>query len=284
MPLADGGEGTAAALCAAAGGSWSEAAVHDAAGRPCTARFALLGEGVAAVDVSDACGSWRVADLPKDPLGASSAGAGELIAAAVAAGATTVIVGVGGTATSDGGVGLKQRLGPVAADVALIAAVDVRNPLLGPAGAAAVFGPQKGATPDQVAAIEARLAALGLPTADLPGAGAGGGIGAMLMALGGEVVSGAELVMERAGFDQALAGADVCITAEGRIDMGTLGGKVVSHVARRCQTAGVSCVAVGGRVDPDAADALRHLDCEAVENSDLERAGRDLAARHKLSR
>ena len=151
LPLADGGEGTAAALRAARGGEWREARVHDALGRPCTARFALLGDGAAAVDVAEACGLWRVADLPPDPVGASSFGAGELIAAAASAGATRVIVGVGGTATTDGGAGLREGLGPVPGDVRLVAALDVDNPLLGPHGAAAVYGPQKGASRAQVA-------------------------------------------------------------------------------------------------------------------------------------
>jgi glycerate kinase len=279
MPLADGGEGTAEALCAASGGSWRDAAVHDAAGRPLEARFARLDAATAALDVAEACGALRVADLPRDPVGASSAGAGELIRAALDAGATTVIVGVGGTATSDGGVGLRAALGPVSPGVRLVAALDVTNPLLGSTGAAAVFGPQKGASPDQVAELERRLAALELPTADRPGAGAGGGIGGMLMALGAEPASGADLVMDHAGFDDALAQADVCLTAEGRIDMSTLGGKVVARVAKRCLAAGVACIAVGGGVDVAAANELRKLGCECLEQGDLQTAGYRLGNR-----
>ena len=278
MPLADGGEGTAEALCAAAAGTWATAEVHDAAGRPCSARFALIDSGTAAVDVAEACGSQRVSDLPRNPLGASSAGAGELIRAAIAAGATTVIIGVGGTATTDGGVGLRAALGDLPAEVTLVAALDVTNPLLGADGAAAVFGPQKGASPEQVLALERRLASLDLPTADQPGAGAGGGIGAMLMALGAEAVSGADLVMDRTGFDQALARADLCITAEGRIDLQTLGGKVVARVAERCRSAGVECIAVGGGVDAAAAEALRRIGCATLEQGDLSLAGHELAA------
>src|SRR5919198_1488647 len=170
IPLADGGEGTAEALLRARGGEWREAAVHDALGRPCDARFAWLGAGEAAVDVAEACGALRVADAPPDPLGATSLGAGELIRAAVADGARRVIVGVGGTATTDGGAGLRDGLGVLPAGTELVAALDVRNPLLGPAGAARVFGPQKGATPTQVVELEARLARLALPTAARPGA------------------------------------------------------------------------------------------------------------------
>jgi glycerate 2-kinase len=279
VPLADGGEGTAEALMAARGGEWRSAAVHDAAGRPREARFALLGDGTAAVDVAEACGRQTVADLPLDPVGASSFGAGELIAAAARAGATRIVVGVGGTASTDGGAGLREALGDAAAGVRLVAALDVRNPLLGPNGAAAVFGPQKGASPEQVAMLDGRLAALGLPTADLPGAGAGGGIGAMLIALGAQAVPGAELVAQEAGLDALLAGAGVCMTAEGRIDRGTLAGKVVATVADKCARAGVKCIAVGGILDPDAAGELERRGCETYECGDMRRAGAALAAR-----
>jgi len=276
-PLADGGEGTAAALLAAGGGDWAEADVHDALGRPCRARFALLADGSAAVDVAEAVGALRVADRPRQPLDASSRGAGELIRAALDAGARRIIVGVGGTATTDGGAGLRDALGVLPAGTELVAALDVRNPLLGPDGAAAVYGPQKGATPDQVCELEARLEALDLPTAGLPGAGAGGGIGAMLMALGASPASGGELVMDAAGIDRRLAGADRCITAEGRIDMQTLSGKVVALVAERCRPAGVPCTAVGGAVENAAAAALAGIGCATHRQGDLEQAGRDLA-------
>jgi glycerate kinase len=217
--------------------------------------------------------------MPPDPLGASSFGAGQLIAAAVAAGAGRIVVGVGGTASTDGGAGLRDALGSAAADVELVAALDVRNPLLGPDGAAAVFGPQKGASPAQVAALERRLAALRLPTADLLGAGAGGGIGAMLMRLGARGVSGAELVAEAAGLDRVLAGADLCLTAEGRIDRGTLEGKVVATVADKCARARVKCIAIGGLVERETAEELERRGCETYERSDMEAAGAALAAR-----
>lgn len=279
VPLADGGEGTAEALLAARGGEWRPCTVRDALGRPRRARFALLPQGEAALDVAEACGRQTVADLPPDPLGASSFGAGQLIAAAIAAGASRVIVGVGGTASTDGGEGLRQALAGAADGVELVAALDVRNPLLGPDGAAAVFGPQKGASPAQVAVLEQRLAALALPTAAMPGAGAGGGIGAMLMALGARTTAGAELVAEAAGLDDLIAAAGLCITAEGRIDRGTLGGKVVATVADKCARASVTCIAVGGIVDPDAARELERRGCETYECGDMRRAGSQLAAR-----
>ncbi len=114
-----------------------------------------------------------------------------------------------------------------------------------------MYGPQKGASPQQVAELERRLAALELASAGRPGAGAGGGIGAMLMELGAEAVPGARLVLDEVGFDRSLAGADLCITGEGRIDGQTLRGKVVSAVAERCRSAGVACIAVGGIVEPE---------------------------------
>jgi glycerate 2-kinase len=279
VPLADGGEGTAAAILRARGGEWREADVHDALGRPCTARFARLTDGSAALDVAEACGAARVADLPRDPIGASSRGAGELIRAAIEDGASRVVIGVGGTASTDAGVGLRDALGAVPEDVELVAALDVENPLLGPAGAAKVFGPQKGATAEQVAALEEHLLSVHMPTADRPGAGAGGGIGGMLMLLGARAVSGASLVGSEVGLLDAIRHAELCITAEGRIDRQTLHGKVVGYVADLCRGIDVQCIAVGGIVEPVAAEELRRRGCETHEQGDLERAGRELASR-----
>ena len=275
LPLADGGEGTAAALLAARGGRWGSADVHDALGRPCRARFAALDGGDAALDVAEACGLWRVQDAPRDPLGASSYGAGELIRAAFAGGARRVVVGVGGTASSDGGAGLREALaGSLPGE--LVAALDVDNPATGPLGAAAVYGPQKGASPEQVAELDRRIAALGLP--DRPGSGAGGGIGGMLMLLGAAAVPGGELVAAEAALDDRLAGASVCVTAEGRIDSQTLSGKVVAVVAAHCRRTGVPCVAVGGQVEAAAARQLEELGVQVLEQGDLVAAGRQLAA------
>jgi len=279
LPLADGGEGTAAAILGAHGGEWREAQVHDALGRPCTARFARLVDGSAALDVAEACGAGRVTDRPRDPIGASSRGAGELIRAAIEDGALRVVIGVGGTASTDGGAGLRDGLGVVPANVELVAALDVQNPLVGPGGAAAVFGPQKGASAAQVAELEERLRSLHLATADRPGAGAGGGIGGMLMQLGARAVSGAALVTEEVDLARVLRDAGLCITAEGRIDRQTLSGKIVGHVADLCRAAGVQCIAVGGIVETAAAEELERRGCETHEQGDLERAGRELALR-----
>jgi glycerate 2-kinase len=279
IPLADGGEGTAAAILQARGGEWREMGMHDALGRPCMARFAYLADGSAALDVAEACGAARVADVRRDPLGASSRGAGELIRAAIEAGAARVVIGVGGTASTDAGVGLRDGLGPVPEGVELVAALDVENPLTGPAGAARVFGPQKGATAEQVAQLEEHLRGLHLPTAALPGAGAGGGIGGMLMLLGARAVSGSSLVASEVGLLDAVRAADLCITAEGRIDPQTLAGKIVGHVADLCRGIDVRCIAVGGIVEPVAAEELRRRGCETHEQGDLKRAGRELASR-----
>ncbi|MDX6546501.1 MAG: glycerate 2-kinase [Gaiellales bacterium] len=278
VPLADGGEGTAAALLAARGGTWRTVPAHDAHGRPIEAVYAELPDGAAALDVAEACGMWRVADLAPDAVAASSFGAGELIRHVIDGGAQRIVIGVGGTASSDGGEGLRRALGTVPEGVQLMAALDVDNPLLGRTGAVAVYGPQKGATPQQMERLERRLVALALPTADLPGAGAGGGIGGMLMALGAEAVPGARLVMGEVGFERRLAAADLCVTAEGRIDMQTLHGKVVAAVARACDAAGVECVAVGGAVDPEAAAALADVGATTLACGDLERAGAELAS------
>ena len=160
----------------------------------------------------------------------------------------------------------------------MVAALDVDNPLLGDHGAAAVYGPQKGASPVQVAELERRLAALALPTAERPGAGAGGGLGAMLMALGAQALPGAGLVLDEVGFDATLAGCDLCITGEGRIDGQTLRGKTVSAVAARCRAAGVPCVAVGGVVEPGAAAGLAELGARTHQQGDLVAAGAELAS------
>ena len=277
VPLADGGEGTASALLSAHDGAWRRVPAHDAAGRPITAAYAKLPGGEAALDVAEACGMWRVVDLEPDPVSASSFGAGELIRHALGGGARRVIVGVGGTATTDGGEGLRLALGAVPDGIELVAALDVDNPLLGPEGAAAVYGPQKGASPEQVAELERRLAALDLPDAARPGAGAGGGIGGMLMALGAVAVPGAGLVLAEVGLGRRLAGAELCVTAEGRIDSQTLRGKVVSAVAELCGTAGVPCAAVGGQVVPEARAELQRRGLQLLEQGDLEAAGRALA-------
>jgi glycerate kinase len=277
LPLADGGPGTASIVAAAAG-----AAV--------AAHLALLPDGRAMVEAAAAAGLVLVAPSERDPAHASTFGVGELVAAAIAAGATEVVVGVGGTGTNDGGAGALQALGarlldaaghevtpgplalaslaridasaaharlaPGGEPVRLRLAVDVRNPLLGPEGATAVYGPQKGVTPNLAPSIEAALGHwaallardLGVEVTALPGAGAGGGLAAGLAALGAQIESGAELVGEAVGLDAAIGRADFVVTGEGSLDAQTGYGKTVGHVAERCASLGVRCVAVAGVV------------------------------------
>jgi len=193
LPVADGGEGTAAVLYAAVGGDWREAQVADPLGRPVTARWLVLPDGAAVVDSAEAVGLPLVGVDERDPLRATSRGLGELLLAIVAEQPREVLVGVGGTATVDGGAGMREIVGSALRDARVRVLCDVRNPLLGERGAARVFGPQKGADAEAVEELERRLASRAElePYRDLPGAGAGGGLGAGLAALGAELCDGA---------------------------------------------------------------------------------------------
>lgn len=289
-PLADGGPGFLDVLAAALGRRPEPVPTVDPLGRPVTG--ALLRHGATAyLESAQACGLHLLADDERDPKRTTSYGVGRLVAAAVAAGAGEVVIGLGGSGVNDAGAGMLAALGAVARDRAgaplpyggaalaevaaldgaprlggarLIAATDVDSPLLGPQGASAVFGPQKGATPDDVALLDAALARFarvlerdlpGCPAglAELPGAGAAGGLGAAVLALGGRCESGIGLVRRLTGFDAALAEADLVITGEGSFDSQSLRGKVVAGVARAARKLGRPCVVVAGRVtvDPD---------------------------------
>jgi glycerate 2-kinase len=237
LPVADGGEGTLDVLHTATGGEWREADVHDAFGRPRTARW-LWNDGNAFVEAAEA--------IPLDParldaVSASSRGLGELIASV---GTPSVLfVFLGGTANVDGGVGLREVVSELPAPTVVMCDVDV--PLV---DAARVFARQKGATDDQVRELEGRL--LGLEVlrdfADLPGAGAAGGLGAAFAALGAALYPTAEPVLVLLGFDPS--GYDLVVTGEGTVDATTALGKAPGEVARRCRAAGVRCVVFGGRV------------------------------------
>jgi glycerate kinase len=297
-PLADGGEGTLEAIAAAGGWSWRETRVVDPLGRAIRARWlASENDGAsgmrAALEMAEASGLSRVGPGEHDAIGATSVGTGELIRAAVDAGATSLVLGIGGSATTDGGAGLLRGLGAATdrdapsadlaglddrlRDVDLAVASDVSNPLLGPAGAAAVYGPQKGASPAQVEELDARLArwadrleaAAGRRVRDQPGAGAAGGVGFALLAIADRFRSfafrpGIDLVFEATDFAQRLACADLVITGEGRIDAQTGFGKTALGVARRAAEAGVPCVAVGGGVELDGIAALAATGAIAV--------------------
>ncbi|WP_242911100.1 glycerate kinase [Actinomadura terrae] len=292
VPMADGGEGTLDCFLGARGGTEVEVAAVDPLGRPVTARYALSGElpggGTSAVvELAAASGLPLVEDAAPDPLGAATTGTGQLVADAVRRGAREVLVCVGGSASTDGGAGLLRALGfrfldasgaelpPGGAALARLAVVDdagvpaevratrfrvacdVVNPLTGPSGAAAVFGPQKGATPAQVRELDAALTRFadvladryGVRVHDLPGAGAAGGAcGGLAGALGAEPAPGAALVAEAVGLPAALAGADLVITGEGRVDGQSASGKVVSAVAALARERGVRAVALAGGV------------------------------------
>ncbi|WNB86584.1 glycerate kinase [Cellulomonas sp. ATA003] len=255
----------------------------DALGRPVRADLLRLDDGTYVVEAASSLGLPLVGAVDATvPPRASSAGLGMQLRHALAAGATRVLVGLGGTATTDGGAGLLAALGvrlspaatagrnplwdlddldastlPDLAAVDLVALTDVTNPLLGPAGAAAVFGPQKGATAEQVAHLEARLArwatVLGTATGrdlDRPGAGAAGGTGAAVLALGGRIEPGFDAVARESGLDDALAGGvDLVVTGEGCLDAQTAHGKAPAGVARRGRVAGGVVVGLAGRVD-----------------------------------
>ena len=264
LPLADGGEGTAEALHAALGGEWRTAQVSDPLGREVEARFLLLPDGRAVVESAEAIGLWRLAPDELDPMRATSRGFGELLVAALDAGATSIVVGVGGVATVDGGVGMWEVVDRLAVPVTV--ACDVTNPLLGPRGAARVFGPQKGASPEQVEELERRLASIEslASVAELPGAGAAGGLGAALAALGAELVRGIELILAAVGFDGRLADAAVVVTGEGAVDGSSAEGKTPAGVAAACARGRVPCVVFGGLVEPGAAADLYRIGATSV--------------------
>ncbi len=277
-PVADGGEGTAAVIHAALGGTWHTAVVTDALGRPVAADWLLLDDGTAVVESAQAIGLPRLHPEERDPLRASSRGLGELLLATLPARPAALLVCIGGTATVDGGTGMRGVLSDWLHDIPLRVACDVRNPLLGERGAARVFGPQKGADAAAVEELEGRLAALRelAPYRDLPGAGAGGGLGAAFAAMGGELVEGAELILDTIGFDERARQADLVVTGEGTVDATTLEGKAPGAVLRRCARLGVRCELFGGFVR-DGVQAHALSGRRALAGEDLVRLGEELA-------
>lgn len=276
LPLADGGTGFVDVLAAARGGTWHSVDVTGPLGDQVAARWLEL-DGTAYVESAAACGLHLVAQrTPATARRASTRGVGELIADARDTGVAEIVVGLGGSATTDGGAGMLAALGAVAVDVdggvlpdgtpigvaglvgtvrlggvRLVAAVDVDNPLLGTHGAAAVFGPQKGA--DHPGELDAALAAFadvlpGRDVRDEPGAGAAGGMGAALLALGARSASGAGLVRELVGLDAALDRADLAVTGEGSFDWQSLRGKLVTSVGRAAADRGIPCLVLAGQV------------------------------------
>ncbi len=286
IPIADGGEGTVEALVSANKGSYEWVDVEGPLGDPVVASFGLIDGGKTAVaELASASGYVLVSPAMRDPRKTSTYGFGQLLEAARKSGAKSVIAGIGSSATNDGGVGMAQALGyrfldaegvdlprggaallrleriddsrlnPGWRSVQVMVACDVTNPLTGPEGASAVYGPQKGADPLTVKLLDRALARLaevierqyGKRVADIPGAGAAGGTGAGLMAfLDAKLISGAGLVVDASGFDRALPGAQLVITGEGRADGQTAYGKAPGEVARRAQAAGVPTLLLAG--------------------------------------
>jgi glycerate kinase len=279
-PVADGGEGTAEVLERSLGGEWRTAVVSDPLGRPVAARYLILPDRTAVVESAQAIGLGRLRENELDPLRATSRGLGELMLATLAARPTSILVCVGGTATVDGGEGLRAVVGRWLRDMPIRVACDVRNPLLGERGAARVFGPQKGATKEGALMLELRLEAMAelAPYRDVPGAGAGGGLGAALAALGAELVDGAELVLDLIRFDERAVRAALVVSGEGTVDATTFEGKAPGTVARRCRELGVRCVLFGGRVEGEWDVETRALSGDrSLAGEDLVQLGEELA-------
>ncbi|TDQ52488.1 glycerate kinase family protein [Actinorugispora endophytica] len=287
VPLSDGGPGFVEVLHAALGGRLVDARVSGPLGDPVPARYLVVGD-TAYVESALACGLHLVPGDRRDPGRSTTHGVGELVAHAVDRGARTVVVGMGGSGTNDGGAGMLAALGaepasplrrggaalagiggPVdleaararTAGVRLVAATDVDNPLLGIHGASAVFGPQKGADADQVQRLDAALTAFAEatdPSGRLrgePGAGAAGGLGYGLLLLGGTVESGVSRVLDAVGLAGLTASADVVVTGEGSFDFQSLRGKLPHGVARTAAEHGVPCLVLAGRVAVGRAEA-----------------------------
>jgi len=273
--VADGGEGTADVFERALGGTWRSVEVHDPLGRPVEARWLVLPDGRAVLEAAAAVGLPLLAWSERDPLRASSRGLGELLLAAVAEGPSEVVVALGGTATVDGGAGLREVVSELS--VPCVALADVRTALR---DAARVFGPQKGASRADVAVLEERLAEMEVlrPFAELPGAGAAGGLGAAFAALGAELVPGAPTVLELLNFGGHAAQADVVVTGEGAVDATTTAGKAPGEVASQAVAAGVRCVVFGGRVRAEVpgAEMVRLSGDPARAEDDLVDLGRRL--------
>ena len=296
VPMADGGEGTVAALVAATGGSYRTVTVTGPLGEPVVASFGLLGDGRTAVlEMASASGLWLVPPALRDPLRATTRGTGQLLLAALEAGARRVIVGIGGSATNDGGAGLGQALGfrlldthgrelepgggeldrlariertdqvAVLGSATIAVACDVTNPLCGPQGASAVYGPQKGATPEMVERLDRNLGHfadivardLDVAVRDIPGSGAAGGLGGGLVAFaGGRLEGGVNLVIEAVNLRERLHAADLCLTGEGALDAQSAFGKTAVGVARLAHSLRCPTLAIAGSIGPGAEAVL----------------------------
>ena len=300
IPLADGGEGTARIITQAVGGRFIKTRVTGPLGKKVDAEFGLINDGKTAVlDIASASGIELLDRNELDPMKATSYGTGELITAALDTGANEIIIGIGGSAVNDGGIGMISALGFKVLDknglfvgqggealnkiakidysnadkrlknVSIKAASDVTNPLVGPNGASAIFGPQKGATAEMVKVLDAGLKKLGdawikaglTNSIEQPGDGAAGGIGAALrICLGASIESGAMLVMKYSGFFENLSNCDLIITGEGMTDSQTAGGKLCSVVACEGRKAGIPVALISGALVGDTKKLLSIFD------------------------
>jgi glycerate 2-kinase len=282
-PVADGGEGTLAALAPALGLARGSAIVSDPLGRAVEAEFAV-GDGVGVVEMASASGLGLVAESERDPFAATTFGTGELILAAVQAGARVVYVGVGGSATTDGGTGAIQAIerGGGLGRARLVVLSDVRTPF---EDAARVFGPQKGAGAADIRRLNKRLAALARRLArdprGVPMTGAAGGLsGGLWAAFGAELVPGAAFVLDEVDFDGRMRAARAVVTGEGKLDQQSLAGKAVSEVSTRARQVGVPSYAIVARRELDAF-GQRVLDLQLVLQArtlaEIEAAAAELA-------
>lgn len=293
VPLADGGEGTVDALVRATGGQSIRTQVTGPLGNPVDAEYGILGDGTTAViEIAEACGLPLVPESKRNPLTTTSYGVGELILDAVSHGADSLIAGLGGSATNDAGVGMLQALGcrfldetgeevprggaalgairsvdvsglpPAIKHLDIQVACDVNNPLYGEQGAAHIYGPQKGATPEMVTKLDGGLrnfaevveAGLGKDVQAIPGAGAAGGLGAAFVGfLNAGLRSGIELILDAIGLEEKVRQADYAITGEGRMDAQSSMGKAAMGVAALANKHGVPVIALAGSVTKDAA-------------------------------
>jgi len=309
VPVADGGEGTVEALVSANRGAYLSAEVEGPLGNPVQATYGLIDEGrTGVVELASASGLTLVPAERRDPRKASTYGFGQLLIAVRNAGASKVIAGVGGSATNDGGAGMAQALGYGLLDaggvalprggaalarldridqtgfdagwrsVNVMVACDVTNPLIGPIGASAVYGPQKGADAEMVRELDSALGRfgavverdLGKRVANVPGGGAAGGTGAGLIAfLDASLVPGSPLIVTASGFDEKIQGADLVITGEGRVDSQTAYGKAPGEVAKRAQAARIPVLLIAGSKAPGW-EALSDLGVTAVVTLDEE--------------
>ncbi|MHB8659108.1 MAG: glycerate kinase family protein [Solirubrobacteraceae bacterium] len=283
LPIADGGDGTIDALLLSLGGEQHTARVHDPLGRLIDARWAMLADGATAVvEMAQASGLGLVAPEERDPWAASTRGTGELIVAAVRAGASTVLVAVGGSATTDAGAGAVEALREAAVEVPITVLCDVRVPFEDAAG---LFGPQKGAGPETVARLTERLQSFARSAPRDPRrremTGAAGGLSGGLWAYcDAELVDGARFILDAVAFDERLRDADIAVSGEGRLDAQTLTGKAVAEVARRCRAASrpLHVIAGSSALAPAEVDTLLLASVrEATTLAELEGAGRELA-------